>query len=120
MVRQSFDELATLDKRVHEPARLAILTALTACRGAKFTYLQALTGLTQGNLSVHLKKLEEAGFVVLERGFEGNYRNTLVRITGPGRSAIDAHWKQLEALRRAAKHLNSRQLMVASPASAGR
>jgi len=58
---EPFQELAGLDRLVHEPARLAILTSLGACSSADFLFLQRLTGLSKGNLSSHLAKLEEAG-----------------------------------------------------------
>ena len=64
-----FEEMSTLDRVVHEPARLAILTALAACRSADFLFLQSLTGLTKGNLSGHLAKLERAGLVGVEPTF---------------------------------------------------
>jgi DNA-binding transcriptional ArsR family regulator len=98
----SFDRLAALDKSVHEPARLAILTALSACRSAQFRFLQSLTGLTQGNLSIHLTKLAEKGFVEIEKRFDGRYPATNVRLTPAGRKAISEHWRQLDGLRAAA------------------
>jgi DNA-binding transcriptional ArsR family regulator len=62
-----FEQLANLDRMVHDPARLAILTALSACERADFLFLQRITGLTKGNLSSHLSKLEEAGLVEIGR-----------------------------------------------------
>jgi DNA-binding MarR family transcriptional regulator len=97
-----FEELAGLDRLVHEPARLAILTALAACQRADFVFLRRITGLTVGNLSSHISKLEEAGLVQVEKGFVGRRPNTLVQVTETGRRAVEAHWQQLEALRRSA------------------
>src|SRR3954463_6593050 len=94
-----FDRPAALDKAVHEPARLAILTALSACRSAEFRYLQALTGLTQGNLSVHLTKRTHKGCIDIEKSFDGRYPATSVSLTPVGRRAITEHWQQLDALR---------------------
>lgn len=99
----SFDRLAALDKAVHEPARLAILTALSACRSAQFRFLQSLTGLTQGNLSIHLTKLAEKGFIEIDKTFDGRYPATRVRLTTVGRKAISEHWRQLDNLRAAAE-----------------
>jgi DNA-binding transcriptional ArsR family regulator len=99
----SFDRLAALDKSVHEPARLAILTALSACRSAQFRFLQSLTGLTQGNLSIHLSKLAEKGFIDIDKTFAGRYPATNVRLTAAGRKAISEHWRQLDGLRAAAE-----------------
>lgn len=96
---EPFEELANLDKLLHEPARLAIMTALSASESADFTFLQRLTGLTKGNLSAHLSKLEEAGMVRIEKQFIGKIPNTLVRPTEEGRAAIEDHWQQLERLR---------------------
>ena len=100
---QVFEELAGLDKVVHEPARLAILTALSACVSADFTFLQRLTGLTQGNLSGHLTKLQEAGYIHMVKTFVDRRPNTVVSLTKAGTLAIDQHWKQLERLRESAQ-----------------
>jgi DNA-binding MarR family transcriptional regulator len=101
-VSAPFEEVAALDRLVHEPARLAVLTALSACKGADFLYLQRLTGLSKGNLSSHLSKLEDAGMVAIEKGFVGKVPNTHVSITAAGRRAIERHWKRLDQLRQAA------------------
>lgn len=95
-----FEELAGLDRLIHEPARLAIMTALAACKSADYLFLQRLTGLTGGNLSSHIAKLEEGGLIQLEKRFVDKRPNTQVQITDKGRIAIEQHWKQLEALRR--------------------
>ena len=96
-----FEELAELDRLVHEPARLAILTALAACKHADFLYLQRLTGLSKGNLSSHLGKLESAELIAIEKEFVGKTPNTRVGITKSGRATIERHWKQLDRLRQA-------------------
>jgi DNA-binding transcriptional ArsR family regulator len=97
-----FEQLANLDRRVHDPARLAILTALSACERADFLFLQRITGLTKGNLSSHLSKLEEAGLVEIEKRFVQKKTQTLARLTGPGREAVDGYWKSLEEIRESA------------------
>ena len=96
-----FEQLAALDRIVHEPARLAILTALAACRSADFLFLQRLTGLSKGNLSSHLSKLESAELVAIEKEFVAKVPNTRVSLTKTGRAAIQRHWQQLDKLRRA-------------------
>ncbi len=101
---QVFAEIAGLDRLIHEPARLAILTALSAAASADFLFLQRLTGLTKGNLSSHLSKLEEAGLVGIDKQFVGKVPNTTVRLTPLGRKAIEQHWRQLESLRKDARH----------------
>lgn len=96
---EPFEELAGLDRLIHEPSRLAIMTALSASSGAEFLFLQRLTGLTKGNLSSHLSKLEDAGLVKIQKRFVGKTPNTLVSLTKAGRVAIDEHWERLERLR---------------------
>jgi DNA-binding MarR family transcriptional regulator len=95
-----FEELAGLDRLIHEPARLSIMTALAACKSADYLFLQRLTGLTGGNLSSHLSKLEEAGLIQLDKRFIDKKPNTQVQITEKGRTAIERHWEQLESLRK--------------------
>ena len=94
-----FEELANLDKLVHEPGRLAIMTALSSCSSADFTFLLQLTGLSKGNLSSHLTKLEEAGLVRVEKRFVGKTPNTLLSLTAQGQEAITRHWQLLDKLR---------------------
>jgi DNA-binding transcriptional ArsR family regulator len=95
-----FEEMAGLDKLIHEPARLSILTALASCKSADYLFLQRLTGLTGGNLSSHLAKLEEGGLIQMEKRFVEKKPNTQVQITEVGRIAIERHWIQLENLRK--------------------
>lgn len=97
-----FEEMAGLDRLIHEPARLAIMTALSACESADFLYLQHLTGLSKGNLSSHLSKLETAEFIQITKQFVGKKPNTLVALTPTGRTAIEQHWQQLDNLRNGA------------------
>jgi DNA-binding MarR family transcriptional regulator len=93
-----FEELAGLDRLVHEPARLAILTALASCKSADFLFLQRLTGLSGGNLSSHITKLEEAGLVHVEKQFIDKRPNTRIEISEQGRKAVREHWKKLDQL----------------------
>jgi DNA-binding MarR family transcriptional regulator len=95
-----FEQIAELDRLVHEPARLSIMTALSVCRSADFLYLQRLTGLSKGNLSSHLSKLESNGLVAIEKEFVGKTPRTTVALTRPGRAAIERHWKRLDDLRK--------------------
>lgn len=94
-----FEDLADLDKLIHEPARLAIMTALSACQSADFLYLQRLTGLTTGNLSSHMSKLEAAGLIRVEKSFVGRRPNTQVQITAEGKESIESYWQSMEKLR---------------------
>jgi DNA-binding MarR family transcriptional regulator len=94
-----FEEMAELNRLIHEPARLSILTALSMVDQADFVFLKRLTGLTVGNLSSHLGKLVEANLIYVEKQFLHNRPNTLIKITPSGREAIQKHWQQLESLR---------------------
>ncbi len=85
--------LADIDRVVHEPARLMILMYLYTLESADFVFLLRATELTWGNLSSHLAKLEEAGYVEIEKGFVGKRPRTMVRLTGSGREAI-RHYRQ--------------------------
>lgn len=103
-----FKELARLDKLVHEPARLAILNALAACTMAEFLFLQEMTGLTKGNLSCHLSKLEKANLVSIDKHFvRKKIPQTTVRITAEGRAAVENYWKRLDRIRSAMGTLNN-------------
>jgi DNA-binding MarR family transcriptional regulator len=88
-----------VDRLIHEPGRLAILTVLSSVRDADFVFLQRTTGLTKGNLSSHLTKLEDAGLVAIEKRFIRKKPNTSVSITDTGRERIARHWAQLERIK---------------------
>lgn len=94
-----FEDLANLDKLIHEPSRLALLTALSACESADFLSLQRLTGMSDGNLSVHLSKLEEAGLVNIQKQFVAKKPRTQLKITKKGLAAIQRHWEQLSTIK---------------------
>ena len=99
---EPFEAIRNMDRLVHDPSRLAILTALGACRSADFMYLQALTGLSKGNLSLHLGKLEAHGLVAIEKiekTFTRRTPRTVVRLTNEGKTAIRTHWRRLEKTR---------------------
>jgi DNA-binding MarR family transcriptional regulator len=93
-----------LDRLIHEPGRLAILTVLSSVTDADFLFLQRTTGLTKGNLSSHLAKLEDAGLVEIHKRFIRKKPNTNVALTAEGRRRIAEHWDRLERL----KHLADR------------
>ena len=111
-----FEQLANLDRLVHDPARLSILTALSACERADFLFLLRITGLTKGNLSSHLSKLEEAGLVEIEKRFVGKKTQTLARLSDTGRQTIETYWKEMEELREsAARWQPPKTVLVPSP-----
>jgi DNA-binding transcriptional ArsR family regulator len=90
-----FRDLAKVDRIVHEPARLMILAILYPLESADFLFLLRETGLTKGNLSAHLIKLEEAGYVRIDKTFRGKVPRTLVSLTDDGRTAFRQYREQL-------------------------
>ena len=87
----ALSELADLDRLVHEPARLAVMALLYVVESADFTFLMNQTGLTWGNLSAHMSKLEEAGYIQVEKSFKERKPYTLLRLTEDGRAAFRAY-----------------------------
>lgn len=94
----ALQDLASLDRVIHEPARLAIMTVLYALGEADFLYLQRECGLTQGNLSSHLARLEGAGYVKIEKTFKGKYPLTICRLTGSGRRAFEGYAQKMRVV----------------------
>ena len=92
-----------LDRVIHEASRLAIVSVLAPRREVTFTELRDLLDMTDGNLSVHLNKLVEAGYVSLEKDYVGKKPRTTVSLTRPGRAALALHLDALEAILRAAR-----------------
>lgn len=89
-----------VDRLVHEPARLGILSVLEGQKEADFQFLQAVLGLTKGNLSSHLAKLEAAELIRVTKTFQGKLPRTMQEITPAGRAALKRQWEQMEAIRR--------------------
>jgi len=87
-----------LDRVVHEPARLAILTVLASAEEVAFLFLQRVTGMSKGNLSSHTQKLEAAGYLDTVKAFQGRIPVTRFRITEDGRTALRLYHQQLRAL----------------------
>lgn len=87
----SLASLTEVDRLVHEPARLAVMSLLYVIDSADFTFLMNQTGLTWGNLSAHMSKLEEASYVEVEKSFKGRRPNTSFRLTSQGREAFRAY-----------------------------
>lgn len=85
-----------LDRLIHEPARLLIVTILSTVASADFLFLQRETGLTKGNLSAHLSKLEKAGYVKIEKTFKGKLPLTVCKLTSAGQKALKAYREQLQ------------------------
>ncbi len=91
-------QLTRLDRMIHEPARLAILMTLRGVEEADFPFLARITGLTRGNLSVHLSRLEQAGYVTICKTFVGKKPRTVVRLTDAGREALERYMTVLRSL----------------------
>lgn len=85
---EDLQRIADIDRIVHSPARLMILALLAVIDSADFTFLMTQSGLTRGNLSTHLRKLEEVGYVGIQKKFVENIPRTLIRLTDTGRQAI--------------------------------
>jgi DNA-binding MarR family transcriptional regulator len=88
---------------VHDRTRLAIVSALAVNPTLSFTELKALTETTDGNLSVHARKLEEAGYVTCTKGYEGRLPRTEFSLTEAGRRALQKYLDHMEAIIRHAR-----------------
>ena len=85
---EDLQPLADIDRIIHEPARLMILALLYVVESGDFTFLMRQTGLTWGNLSSHMSKLEGAGYIEVEKEFVGRKPRTMLRLTDEGRAAF--------------------------------
>ncbi len=92
-----------LDRVIHERVRLAIVSALAVNDQMTFGDLKSLLGATDGNLSVHARKLEEAGYVHCAKGFDGRVPRTEYRLTAAGKKALERYLIHMEALIRATR-----------------
>lgn len=91
------EKLSGLDPVIHAPARLSILAVLAVVEKADFVFIQNQTKLTRGNLSVHLSKLEAAGYIAVEKKFIKRVPRTILSLTKQGRAAFNDYRKQLDA-----------------------
>ncbi len=94
--------IASLNRLIHEPARLMIVTVLATVAEADFIYLVRETGLTKGNLGAHLVRLEAAGYLEIDKTFQGKVPRTVCRLTDAG---LTAYGRYRDALRRTAAEL---------------
>jgi DNA-binding MarR family transcriptional regulator len=85
-----------IDAVIHAPARLRIVMQLFVIDAADATFLLNRTGLTWGNLSTHISKLEEAGYVSVEKAFQGKKPRTMIRLTTKGRSAFETYRSKMQ------------------------
>ena len=94
--KSDLSSLAEIDRLVHEPARLAVMSLLYVVDSADFTFLMNQTGLTWGNLSAHISKLEDAGYLEVEKTFKGKRPNTALKLTSQGRQAFRDYAKRMK------------------------
>ena len=109
--------MTDIDRVIHEPVRLRILSILTGIDLVDFTFLVSTLGLSRGNLSSHMDKLERAGYVEIQKGFNGKIPRTEYRITDGGRKALSGYWQARDRIRAAAEKADS---SPSSSSSAGR
>jgi DNA-binding transcriptional ArsR family regulator len=88
-----------LDRTIHEPARLRIVTILSGVDVVDFSFLLETLGLTKGNLSSHMDRLEKAGYVEVIKSFKGKIPHTQFRLTEAGRDALTEYWAGLDQIR---------------------
>jgi len=93
--------MTDIDRIIHEPVRLRILSILTGVDLADFKFLLSTLDLSRGNLSSHIDKLEGAGYVEVQKGFNGRIPHTDYRITDGGREALSDYWAALDQIRAA-------------------
>lgn len=96
--KASLESLEGIDKLIHEPARLHIMTGLYVLEGADMVFLRKQTGLTWGNLSVHVSRLAEAGYVKTQKEFVENKPHTVVSLTDSGRRAFEEYREKMKNL----------------------
>ncbi|MDE3089296.1 MAG: transcriptional regulator [Chloroflexota bacterium] len=97
-MNQDARDIVALDKVIHEPARLAIMAVLYASDAADFLFLLNSTGLSKGNLSTHVAKLEETGYVQVTKSFKGKIPNTTYALTRQGRTSFARYHKGLSQI----------------------
>ncbi len=93
---EGFRAMADVNRLIHEPARLIVMTILYTVESVDFLYLLRETGLTKGNLGSHLAKLEEAGYVQIEKTYRGKVPQTICSLTDAGRAAFREYRERLK------------------------
>lgn len=87
------------NRLIHEPARLAILTVLSSCVSADFVFLQGVTGLSKGNLSVQLSNLEHSGLVAISKEIVDKKTRTTARLSELGATEVEQYWRTMDEIR---------------------
>jgi DNA-binding MarR family transcriptional regulator len=96
--------MTDVDRIIHEPARLQIMTLLASVESADFNFLLNTLGLSRGNLSSHMDRLEKAQYLEINKGYNGKTPHTDYKLTDRGREAITQYWSQIDRIRGLAKH----------------
>ena len=92
------EPISNIDRLIHEPSRLTVMAHLYVVENADFLFLVRQTGMTWGNLSVHISKLEAAGYLEVKKEFLGKKPHTVVSLTKKGRAAFESYRKDLEKI----------------------
>jgi len=90
--------LSEVDRLIHEPARFQVMAMLYVIESADYTFIMQQLGLTWGNLSAHISKLEDGGYVVVEKGFKGKRPQTMLSLTGVGRKAFQVYRQMMKQM----------------------
>jgi DNA-binding transcriptional ArsR family regulator len=98
-MNKELNAIPSPNRLIHEPARLAILTVLSSCASADFVFLQKITRLSKGNLSVQLTNLEQAGLVIIHKEIFDKKTRTTVSLSKRGISELSDYWKTMDAIR---------------------
>jgi DNA-binding transcriptional ArsR family regulator len=91
--------MSELDRVIHEPVRLRIMAILSGVDRADFKFMLSTLGLSKGNLASHMDRLEQAGYVEIQKSFNGKMPHTEYRLTETGRIALTKYWTELDAIR---------------------
>jgi DNA-binding MarR family transcriptional regulator len=94
----NFSSLAEIDRLVHEPARLMVMASLYVVESADYTYLMRQADITWGNLSAHISKLEEAGYIEIEKTYRGKRPYTLLRMSEQGRKVFREYVRRMKGI----------------------
>lgn len=100
MTPEQWKSMTEVDRVIHEPARLLLVALLAGVKEADFLFLLAESGLTKGNLSSHLARLEESQYVEVEKTYKGKVPLTILRLTRQGRSAFESYKKRMTGILR--------------------
>ena len=97
-IPDSVTSYGDIDRLVHEPARFQVMALLYVIESADFTFIMNQLGLTWGNLSAHITKLEGGGYVTVEKGFKGKRPQTMLSLTQNGRQAFQAYRQNMQQI----------------------